>query len=158
MQSVDYKDLDALDKRFADVLEKLPEARRQMHEEAGAAVKRLVQAEIARSGLNDSHGKIRGWQEKYVGSKGGYVAVRPIGEGEGGGAGRNSAGAITKYLEAGHKTRRPSGGAKRPRQSRAAKPYAKAYGFYQSARNQAQLVAIDAANQYAEQVAEGLGD
>jgi len=154
MQSVDVSGLDELDLRFADALREIPQMRRQMHEEAGTAIRGLVRIEVGRSGINDRNGKIKSWQEKFIGSGGGYAAVRAVAGGE---RGRNP-GAITNYLESGHKARSPSGNAKRPRKSRAQKGYARAFLFYERSRGQAQAAAVEAANRYADGVAERLGD
>jgi len=154
MQSVDITGLDDLDSRFANVLNELPDERRQMHVEVGAAVKEKVRSEISSSGINDRNGRVRGWQEYQVGSGGGYVAVRPMSGGEHG----KNPGAITNYLESGHKVRGPSGRAIRRRKSRARQQRVKGFHFYERASAQAQTVAIEAANRYAEKIAGKLGD
>lgn len=154
MESINLSGLDDLDRRFADVLRALPDERRQMHVEAGAAIKDKVRAEIISSGVNDRNGRVRGWQEYNVGSGGGYVAVRPMAGGE---RGKNP-GAITNYLENGHKVRGPSGRAIRRRKSRARQQRVKGFHFYEWARAQAQAAAIEAANRYAEKIAGKLGE
>jgi hypothetical protein len=154
MSSVDFSGLDGLDRRFADVLRARPGLRRQLHVEAGGALLSVVRSEIGASGLNDSGGKVRGWQEMYVGSGGGYAAVRPV---AGGGRGRNP-GAITNYLESGHKVRGSSGHAKRRRKSRAKQARVRGFHFYRQSRIQAQAAAVGAANRYAEAIAGRLGD
>jgi len=154
MQSVDISGLYDLDSRFQNLLSELPDMRREMHESAGAAVRDAVHAEIVASGIYDSHGKIRGWQELYIGSYGGYAAVRAV---KGGVAGKNP-GAITNYLESGHRVRQPSGKAKQVRKSRAKQQRVKAYGFYRTSRGPAQNIAMTAANKFADKVAGKLGD
>ena len=158
MQSIDYSGLDELDKRFERVLKELPAERKRMHEEVAAALKPLVDAEIGASGLLNNGGRVKGWQQTQVGSSGGYAAVRAVGQAEGFSPGRNSPGAITNYLEVGHKVRGPTGKAKRKRKSRAKQSNVKAYAFYQRSRAQAQKVAHDAAERYVDSIAEKLGD
>ena len=158
MQSIDYKGLDELDRRFADVLKERPELRKQMHTEAAQALQTEVRDQISRTGIVERTGKLKGWQNNYVGTGGGYAAVRAIGGNEGGGTGPNSAGAITNYLQSGHKVRPPTGDAKHPRKSRARQQYVKGYYFYTAARDHAQQVALEAANRYAERIAEKIGD
>ena len=103
MQSIEINGLAELDAKLQAILKELPEARRQLHERLAEMAKKEVDAQIDASGLNDSHGKIKGWQEAHVGSGGGYAAVRP----QKGMTGDNSPGAITNYLENGHRIREP---------------------------------------------------
>ena len=148
MQSVDLSGLDKLDREFKHILEELPEARRGLHEEIGAAVLQNVRSEIDSSGLKDSHGNIKGWQESRVGSRGGYAAVSAV-RGTGSGGSDDSPGAITNYLEHGHKIR-PAGSSK----SRATKPYVDGYHFYKEANFEADVTALEAAEKYADKIAQ----
>ena len=170
MQSIDYSGLDELDRRFAAVLKERPELRKQMHTEVAQELKYEVFDQIDRVGIKQSRGRarsekdprppgsVRDWQYDDVGSGGGYAAVRVIDAKRGGGTGPNSAGAITNYLENGHKVRPPSGNAKRHRKSRARQQYVRGFYFYTATRDRAQQVALDAANRYAERIAEEIGD
>lgn len=152
MQSVDLMGLDKLDEDFQKLLDEIPEARRNMHERIANAVQNEVRAQIDTSGINDSSGKIKDWQEGRVGSGGGYAAVSPV-KGQ---TGANSPGAITNYLENGHRVRQPSGNAKRIRRGRAKNAYVNGYHFYQSARNRAEAIAISEAEKYADEIAKKL--
>ena len=87
--------------RIDNARNSIPELRRAAHERLGQVVQRTVRGNISTS-LNDSHGKIAGWQDVFVGSRGGYVAVRATDSP----AGRNGAGAVTNYLENGHVKRK----------------------------------------------------
>ena len=166
--SVEYKGLEELDRRFASAMKERPELRRQMHTEVSKELQYEVLDQIDRVGIGQSRGRagnanrpsggLRDWQGRYVGTGGGYAAVRPIGKADGGGTGRNSAGAITNYLERGHKVRRPTGKAKRQRKSRGKVGYARGYYFYTAARSRSQQVAIAAANAYAQRMLERIGD
>ncbi|WP_147539482.1 hypothetical protein [Anaerotruncus rubiinfantis] len=155
MQSVETKELDALSRTMNELLDELPEMRRELHEELGELAKKEVDTAIAASGLNDASGKVRRWQKIYIGSGGGYAAVRPIGSRDGGGVGPDSAGAITNYLEGGHKIRPPSGtGASyRPRIKVA---YVNGYHFYQTARTSFEAKAIRLAEEFVQKVADRL--
>lgn len=128
MQSLDTRGFDEWDRALTKALHDFPKKRRELHEQFATVAKNEVDNAISGS-LNDSHGKIRGWQEKEVGSGGGYAVVRPIG----GQSGANSPGAITNYLTSGHRIRRPSGTAKRRRRSRARMAYVDGRHFYQTA-------------------------
>jgi len=161
MTGIDLSGLDALDGRFKKALQERPTLRRHMHEEVSAAIQEELRQSIGRSGIIERDRKLRGWQARYVGSRGGYAAVRPIGQADGGGTGSNSAGAITNYLESGHKVRPSKASAtagRKLRKSRARQQHVSGYGFYAETRNHAQRIALDAANSYADAFAERLGD
>ena len=127
MQSLEIKGLDELVSRIEKVVENMPERRRKLHTTLAERLKASVDAEIAVS-VNDSHGKIRSWQEAKVGSGGGYAAVRAVK----GGSGADSPGAITNYLESGHKIR-PAGSGKNYR-PRIRVPYVNGKHFYAAVR------------------------
>lgn len=151
MQSVEIEGLNKLDEDLNALLEELPEMRRELHERIAEVIKVEVDVQIAQSGLNDSHGHIRQWQESVVGSGGGYAAVRPVS----GITGPNSPGAITNYLEEGHKIRKPSG--KNPKyRPRIRKPYVDGYHFYKSARNTVESKVITEAEKFVKEVTEKL--
>lgn len=86
-------------------------ARAELLTEAGNRLKEALDSRITASGLRDIHGKVRSWQVQYRGSGGGYVALRATNTS----TGDNSPGAITNYLESGHKVRFPSGKSQRYR-------------------------------------------
>jgi replicative superfamily II helicase len=154
MQSVDMSALKQLDNDFERILRKVPNARREMHDEIGAAVLKDVRAQISHTGMNNP-GKIADMQVYHVGSSGGYAAVRAV-EGTGPtGQYNDSPGAITNYLENGHKIRKPSGKAKNYK-PRINKPYVDGYHFYAEARRNADAVAIKAADKYASKIADML--
>ena len=103
---------------------------RAIHERLGARMLSGVRGNIA-GRVNDAHGKIAGWQAKYVGSGGGYAAVRAVDTS----TGAKSPGAITNYLENGHARRPPSG--KNPRYvPRIHVLYIAGRGFYDAYRPQ----------------------
>ena len=146
MQSIELDALEKLDEDLKDLLEEFPKARRELHERLAEMIKEEVDKQIDASGLNDSRGKIKGWQEPHVGSGGGYAAVRA----QKGETGDNSPGAITNYLENGHRIREPSGKSKyyRPRIN---KPYVDGYHFYQAARTVVEAKAIAEAERFVEE-------
>ena len=92
--------LEELNKKFDQILREFPAIRKEFHEQMADRMENRLHTNIAGS-LNDSNRHIRGMQEKAVGSGGGYAAVRA----KGGQSGSNSPGAITNYLENGHRTR-----------------------------------------------------
>jgi hypothetical protein len=101
MQSINLNGLEELTKELNALLNEFPEARRKLHEEMANMAKKEVDTQIIASGIQDDKGKIREWQEEHVGSGGGYAAVRAAK----GSTGDNSPGAITNYLENGHRIR-----------------------------------------------------
>ena len=105
MQSVEVKGLDSLCRSLEGALREMPEKRRAAHERLGAALEKQVRGEV-RGRLKQHTGKVCGWQEKRIGSGGGYAAVSAAGDPNG----RNGAGAVTNYLENGHAKRRSATG------------------------------------------------
>jgi hypothetical protein len=151
MQSIDLTALERFDKELQDLLDEIPDRRREMHEKIAVAIKEEVNLQIAQSGLADSSGRVRDWQKQYVGSRGGYAAVRAADNS----TGNNSPGAITNYLENGHKIRQPSGNSKHYR-PRIKKPYVDGYHFYASARTTVEAKAIAAAEEFVKEISQKL--
>ena len=147
MTSVQLTGLNQFDSDLETLLNELPEARRELHERIAKITKQEVDTQINASGLKDSSGKIKDWQESVVGSGGGYAAVRP----EKGETGANSPGAITNYLENGHRIREASGKSKNYH-PRIKKPYVDGYHFYQEASTAIEAKVITEAEQFAEEI------
>lgn len=157
MQDIDIRGMDEFDRALSDLLEEFPEMRRELHEKLAELAKKEVDAAIDASGnpkKMESTGEVKRWQVKHVGSGGGYAAVRAASEKEGGGTGPKSAGAITNYLESGHKIR-PSSGQTR-RRGRARVVYVNGYHFYQTARSSFEAKAIRLAEQFSDKLADRL--
>lgn len=129
---------------FDELDEALPEARRQMYEEIGAAVLSRVRANIGGSG------KVQGWQDAFVGSKGGYAAVRPKGETyetTPGGKARYAVGYITNAIENGH--RQESGWYVPALGKKLFRDRAEGKHFYAAAQREAEQLAYQAAERFA---------
>lgn len=122
--------------------------RAQLLDQAGNQLEQALDRSITASGLRDIHGKVRSWQEQYKGSGGGYVALRP----RAGETGTNSPGAITNYLESGHKVRFPSGRAKRYRPE-VHMARARAFKFYADTQPVAEEVAREMAQSVEQRLA-----
>ena len=141
---------DRIGAAFDKILQEFPERRRELHERVGRAVQRELQQQIASSGINDSSGRVRRWQVVHVGSGGGYAAVRP----EKGTTGADSPGAITNYLEGGHRIASPRGGKNyRPRLRVS---YVSGYHFYVNTSMRAESIAIGEAEAWADEIAREL--
>jgi len=120
---MDRARLEQFNRFWEELLQAVPDARRQAVEEAGAAVQRELNTQIGAAELADgAKGTVRTWQELRVGSKGGYAALSPgkgtaqprVGETQHTWKGKPvSKKQVTRWLERGHGTRRP-GGRKRP--------------------------------------------
>ena len=137
MQSVNV-----ITEAFERALKKFPELRKAAIDRATTLAKARVRSEVS-SRVNDSHGKIAGWQTTREGSGGGYGVV----EAQKGATGKDSPGAITNYLESGHKIRSPkTSGAKsyRPRINVAA---VSGRWFYRSAEADINRIAVQAADE-----------
>lgn len=96
MQSINQKEMglaQILDE-FDCLLRELPEMRGRMFEEIGRAVLGQVRQNIGGAG------KVQGWQGSFVGSKGGYAAVRAKAKTY---DGKYAVGYITNAIENGHK-------------------------------------------------------
>jgi hypothetical protein len=147
MQSVEFDGLKKLDNDLRDIFTEIPKAKKELHGKIADLIKAEVDKEINSSGLNDSSGKIKAWQESTVGSGGGYAAGHAV-KGE---TGHSSPGAITNYLENGHRIREPSGESKKYK-PRIKKSYVDGYHFYQSASTKVEAKAIDEAERFVEEI------
>lgn len=132
-------------------MEKTEDARRELHEKLAQLAKDEVDAAIDAS-VNDSGGMIKGWQIPHVGSFGGYAAIRAMGSKEGASTGRNSPGAITNYLENGHRIRP----ATKPTKRKLKVAYVNGRHFYQRATAALEAKALALAQKFADELAERL--
>lgn len=145
MQSIDIKGLDKIDAALNNLLKKAPGMRRKLHEEIAYYAQKAVVREVGMT--TERHtGNLQRWQEKYVGSGGGYAAVRPINTS----TGDESPGAITNYVNNGHKIRPPGNGA-RPRRTKVA--YVDGRHFYQSAARDMEDVLVPLAEEFVRDMA-----
>lgn len=99
----------ALEARWQEIIRAMPELKRAAFEDLGPEILAEVREEIGGSG------KVQDWQEDQVGSRGGYVAVRPKARTWTDGSGRYAVGYVTNAINSGHDVRRPSGAGKRYR-------------------------------------------
>lgn len=125
---------------FDKAVQAYRDLRPQIVRKLGRQLEWEVRESIRQSGINDAHGKVQSWQQVRYGSGGGYAAVSAAR----GKTGQDSPGAITNYLESGHKTRRPSGTAEHYR-PRINKTRTTAYGFYRSSKSKADQLTRNAA-------------
>lgn len=132
---------------FESLLADIPKLRRGLHEELADVLKSQLDSSISTS-INDSHGTIAGWQRQLVGSGGGYAAIRPVA----GISGPDSPGAITNYLESGHKTRPPGGNNPRYR-PRIKLAYVSGRHFYLKTVASVEPILISTAEAYADKLA-----
>lgn len=150
MQSIDMTDINAMIARFDKVIAGNEERRRRLHEHIGTALKNTLDSKIQLT-INNNAGKVKGWQEKRIGSGGGYAAISPIS----GATGKNSPGAITNYLENGHRIRPPGTGKRyRPRIKMS---YVNGRHFYAATRNCIESQVMPPVREFAEQLARDLG-
>ena len=152
-QSVKISGLEHLRKDLEELSEELPEMRREIHEELAVQMRGEVEEALARR-AGSSTGTVAGWQEGYVGTKGGYAAVRPRAKTSYRGY---AVGQITNAIENGHAIRRPSGRWKHYR-ARVKKRYVLGLHFYREVQGgKLEKLAIDAANRMADRIQKALG-
>ena len=152
-QSVKISGLEHLRKDLEELSEELPEMRREIHEELAVQMRGEVEEALARR-AGSSTGTVAGWQEGYVGTKGGYAAVRPRAKTSYRGY---AVGYITNAIENGHAIRRPSGKWKGYR-ARVKKRYVLGLHFYREVQGgRLEKLAIDAANRMADRIQKALG-
>lgn len=166
------RDLRYLDRRLGDIVQNAPEQQRALHERLGEALLDEVrrQAPISVKGHSLGHGEyhergtLRRWQSKYIGTKGGYAAVRAISRDEQRGSSREIAGAITNYVENGHRV----GGRYRGVSARTRrrwkqyptppKSFVSGRGFYHATHVTAERILIQAAERWADEIARELNE
>ena len=102
--SLDATALDRILASWDKLLETFPDKKRTLLENLGSRLLGDVRGHIGGTGT------VQGWQERYVGSKNGYVAVRPKADTYKVTAGgkKYAVGHVTNAIENGHKHRRPS--------------------------------------------------
>lgn len=139
------EDLDKLLKKLEGSPDIIRNAKRQAFEEAAPKLKRAVDSAIGGTG------KVQRWQGQFVGSKGGFAAVRPLAKTftEPNGRGKRYAvGAVTNAINSGHKFPSPSGKDKRYRpRIRSGRQSVPGRKFYQQAEAQVPAIAQAAAQQ-----------
>lgn len=166
------RDLRRLSERLQQIVRDAPDQQRALHERLGTALLDEVRhrAPISVKGHSLGHGEyhergtLRRWQTKYIGSKGGYAAIRAISRDEQRGSSREIAGAITNYVENGHKIgRRHQGVSARTRRRWKQNPappksFVSGRGFYHAAHATADRLLTQAAERWADEIARELSE
>lgn len=152
--SIDSRDIDRLVEKLTKSLNIIREAKRKAFEEAAPQLKQAVDTAIGGTG------KVRSWQAQYVGSKGGFAAVRPKAKTftEINGRGKRYAvGAVTNAIDSGHRFPAPSGRDKhyRPR-IKSGRQSVAGRQFYQQAEAQVPEIAQLAAQKVVDALVEHL--
>lgn len=135
-----------LDKYFAELLKKVPEERRAMFEDLADSMLSEVRAKIGGAG------KVQSWQEKHVGSGGGYAAARPAAKTFD--EHQRAVGAITNAIESGHQQR--PGLYIKDLGKRLKKSYVPGKHFYADAHGQLERMAREAMARFERRVQEEL--
>lgn len=146
MQSMNTQWIDELIDKMEGLIKEMPELRREAHERIAQRMEAEVDSEIARSAEN-STGKMAEWQESYVGSKGGYAAVRPKAKTFEKGY---AVGYITNAYMNGHAIRRPAGG--KHYRAQIKKRYVLGSKVYEKVRPKADRIALEELNRFADEV------
>lgn len=151
MASYEIKGLDEFEKALTEIIENKKADRADLHGKIAEALKQGIDSAIGKSGLNDASGHIKSYQQAVVGSRGGYAALRPIK----GSNGKVAFGALTQFLEGGHKIRQPGTAAKRYR-PRINTLYVSGFHFYGALRSEIEGRIIALAEAEAERIAKEL--
>lgn len=156
-QELDYTKLDLVFDRILSAEKRLPEVRAAFLERAGTELENVVRGNVS-SRISDNRGKVAGWQERHIGSRYGYAAVRArrstLAEQDEANRG-STPGAITNYLENGHKIRPPGGSAKRYRPKIKVARVSGRY-FYRASRASLDALAASGAQELAKSIAKEL--
>lgn len=148
---IDKRDLERLIDTLDASPEVLRETRRKAFELSAQQLRALLDKGFAAAGLHERTGTVLSWQEAYVGSGGGYAAVRPRANTFTAANGRGkkyAAGQITNAIESGHKFPSPSGKNKRYRpRIKSAAMRVRPYSFYNAAQVNVPALARETANQ-----------
>lgn len=139
---VDTSQLNKLVEKLGSSPEVIQQAKQKAIQAAAPKLKQTVDAEIGGTG------KVRRWQEQYIGSKGGYAAVRPKAKTYADQKKRYAVGYVTNAINSGHRFPTPTGKNRRYR-ARIKSGHMKVSGkhFYESAQAQVPQIAQEAAQQ-----------
>ena len=148
---IDKRDLERLIETLDASPSVLRQARRKAFEVSAPKLRALLDQGFAQVGLHERTGTVLSWQEQYIGSGGGYTAVRPRAKTftETNGKGKRYAvGQVTNAIESGHKFPTPSGTSRRykPR-IRSSALKVRPYAFYAAARVNVPALARETADQ-----------
>lgn len=130
-------------------LKQFPEARRAAVERATAAIENRVRDEIG-ARINDSQGRIASYQRIRIGSGGGYGVVEAN---KGTATGSLAKGALTNYLERGHRIRSPKSSGSKGYKPRIKMAHVPGRWFYAAAEAEAERIALDQAKKVCAELA-----
>lgn len=163
------RDLRRLSERMQQIVRDAPDQQRALHERLGETLLDDVRhrAPISVKGHDLGHGEyhergtLRRWQTKYIGTRGGYAAIRATDKPKG----SNGAGAITNYVENGHRVGRAGYGVsartRRRRLQYSMIPtlsFVNGRGFYHKAHAAAARLLTQAAERWADEIARELSE
>lgn len=157
-QSIDTTQFQAFSQKVEKLLKKCPEKRKELHERLAQMAQEEVNRQIDIR-LNGNTGKIKGWQESKVGSKGGYAAVRPIkGKMPPNGKGNAYAyGHVTNAIENGHRVRMSDAVLGRRRPGKSQMLAVDGRFFYDAASKAMERRTLEEAEKLAQEITEELG-
>lgn len=163
------RDLRRLSERMQQIVRDAPDQQRALHERLGETLLDDVRhrAPISVKGHDLGHGEyhergtLRRWQTKYIGTRGGYAAIRATDKPKG----SSGAGAITNYVENGHRVGRAGYGVsartRRRRLQYSMIPtlsFVNGRGFYHKAHAAAARLLTQAAERWADEIARELSE
>lgn len=157
------KSLHELDRAIEKAPEVVSKARAQVIQESAPKMQQLLAQGIAQSGLMDSRGRVFAWQELHIGSKLGYVAIRPKAktwaEDSRGRQTGYQVGQVTNAIVSGHNFPAPSGRNAwyKPR-IRLGRMKVSGHPFYEMASDGLPQLAKESGKQFLTMVREGITD
>lgn len=137
----DKRELERFLAYYGKFLKKIPAIKTQALYAAAKSFQDEVRKQIQEQGVHDPYGRVKRWQQVYLGSKGGYAAVRPMAEHtEKTWKGKEVFSTqITRWLERGHGTRRGRDG-----YYHRGATYVEGHLFYSWAKSKGVAAAMDA--------------
>jgi len=165
---IDSREWESFWARWKDTLNQIPDLKKEMLEKVGQRTQQAVRSHMDASNLHDTDGRVKAWQESFIGSGRGYIAVRPISKQIMSGHDRTereylykgkkvpvTTGALTNFLASGHRVRGPSGRWKRY-QFRGKQTRVKGFDFYKKAKAEAEKIAVQEAETMLQRLKEEL--
>ena len=154
-QEVDFSEFRRVFENLEGVKDQIPEIKKEMLDQLGGEMLSVVRRNIG------GEGKVKSWQEYYIGSRHGYSAVRPKADTYLHTKGvyqttendKFAVGHVTNAIETGHRIRSPSGQATGRYRPRIHQPRIPGRYFYRSSQSAVDRLAENGAKDLAEKIA-----
>lgn len=155
MFSVDFKELEKLDRKLEAAANAIPEKKKEFIKRVGDIAENELNLAIGSAGTSNAGANLKSWQTRADGSGGGYIKMRAKGSKEDAETGPKGPGAITNYLEGGAKTRAGTGKNKK-RKSKARVMRTRAFKFYHTANARFKALVVGESQKFIKEIGEML--